>query len=367
MSAPSDATTPAPAARSWPLSHAIEILRIGTGIVWLINLVFIVDPANRYWSSFSTTARSFAPTTVGGPGLADYVSAHPLFFSWAIALVTGYLAFSLILGLTTRLACFVGGFFSAMLLATQFGSTFLFPGGTDIGAHPLYILIYGVLVVGGGGTSYSVDRWMRAHLPAQPIRRLVRAPSHVPWSAAASTNTVLAYFVAAIVVSLGIGFGLVVALPASSGPAPPAAGTQPVAYLNLSIVLNATNGWPQYVPANFSVPVGLVVFTITDHDSPMNWSGCPCSVRGTVTGTETVNGSTVGMVPSSNVAHTFNIPDLGVQVLSPGGSVVQFEVDFTHAASYAWMCMAPCGAGANPYTTPPMGTPGYMTGTLTVG
>ncbi|EQD42379.1 hypothetical protein B1B_14079, partial [mine drainage metagenome] len=110
-----------------------------------------------------------------------------------------------------------------------------------------------------------------------------------------------------------------------------------------------------------------VVFTITDRDAPMNWSGCPCSVGGTLGGIEYINGTSVGRVPSSNVAHTFNIPDLGVQVLSPGQSVVQFTVDFTHAGTFAWMCMAPCGAGADPYTSPPMGTPGYMTGTLTVG
>jgi uncharacterized membrane protein YphA (DoxX/SURF4 family) len=359
---------PSPRAdRGWNNPPVIEVLRIGAGVVWLINLVFIVDPQNQYWSSFSRTAQSFAPTTVGGPGFAQYVAAHPLFFSWAIALMTVYLTVALLLGLTTRLACFAGAFFSAILIATQFGSTFLFPGGTDVGAHPLYLLIYAVLVVGGAGRALSVDLWVRRSLAK---RRAASPPAAVsiphPWATVVSTRSLVTYFVAGTLLSFGMGFGLLAAFPVHSGPPAGSPPAGPVYFVNLSIGVNPVNGWPQYTPANFSVPTGRVTFTITDHDAPMTWTGCPCPVSGTLGGVETINGTTTGIVPAANVAHSFNIPVGGVQVFSPGLSVVKFTVDFTRTGTLLWYCFVPCGVGADPYTSPPMGVAGYMTGTISV-
>ena len=136
-------------------------------------------------------------------------------------------------------------------------------------------------------------------------------------------------------------------------------------YLNLTVAINATTGAPQYVPANFTIPAGLVAVTIHDTDSPMNWSSCLCAVTGTVGGVAWWNGTPWHTVPSSNVAHTFSIPSLHLNVLSPGGgSTVFFQAVFP-AGTYTWYCMAPCGS--NQYTGFPMGTPGYMEGTVTVG
>lgn len=358
--------TPSKSNQSWGAGHAIDLLRIGVGLVWLVNLVFIVDPQNQYWASFSTTALGFAPTTVGGPGLAEYVAAHPLFFAWGIALVTGYLAVALILGVTTRIACFVGSFFSALLLATQFGTTFLFPGGTDVGAHPLYILVYAVLVVGGAGHSLSLDVWVRNVVAERRrVRSTITTPARSPWTTAISPRTLFTYFVVGTLMSLAIGFGLVVALPAVPA-ANPTEPSGPAVYVNLTVSINPLNGWPQFSPANFTVPAGWVVFTIVDKDAPMSWSECPCPVKGTSGGVELINGTSVGRVGAANVAHTFNIPALGLQVLSPGQSVVQFSLDVTQSGEYIWYCFAPCGTGADPYNTPPMDVPGYMTGTMTV-
>ena len=144
-------------------SRAIEILRILIGVVWLVNLLFILVPANNYWSTFGSAAQSYGPTSLGGSGFANYVAANPTFFAWLIALATAYLAIALILGVTTRLALLVGSAASIIFLATQFGSTFAFPGGTDVGAHPLYLVIYVTLWIGGAGRSLSVDSllWKR--------------------------------------------------------------------------------------------------------------------------------------------------------------------------------------------------------------
>jgi len=350
-------------------SITIELLRIGVGLVWALNFIFIVAPGNNFFGGFGQIALSFAPTSLGGPALAQFVATNATFFSWLVAIVTGYLAFGFILGLTTRWVCLVGGIFSAVLLGTQIGSTFVFPGGTDVGEHPLYLLIYVVLVFGGAGQAYSVDHWIagawarrRAAVSARP-----RPSPGGFWAGSLNVQFFAVYFVAGIIIAFGIGAGLMLALPPSS---PTPTGPTTTSYENLSISINnssgPSNGWPQYTLSNFTVPTGRVVFTITDNDSPTNWSSCPCVVTGTGGSVESINGTPTHIVSSANVAHTFNIPSLGLSIYSPGQSVVQFTVDLLGPGTFQWFCMAPCGAGGNPYSTPPMGTPGFMTGTMTV-
>ena len=171
-------------------------------------------------------------------------------------------------------------------------------------------------------------------------------------------------------VAAGLALGVVLlvvawaAVSASANTSPPSTPPAGPAHMYLTVQINPLTGWPQFSPANFTVPVGEVVFTIVDYDSPMNWVGCTCNVSGTVGGTETVNGTSMPAVPSSNVAHTFAIPSLHVNVLSPGMSTVTFTIDLTHGGTFTWYCQTPCGT--NGYTGGPMSTPGYMTGTMSV-
>ena len=130
------------------------------GVVWAANLLFILLPAAEYWQTFVAVASSYGPTSLGGPGLADYVAANSVFFSWLIAIATAYLAVAFRLGITTRLACVVGFAASVVFLLTQRTATFTFPGGTDVGAHPLYLVIYVALFVGGAGRYWSLDTWI---------------------------------------------------------------------------------------------------------------------------------------------------------------------------------------------------------------
>ncbi len=102
-------------------SFAIEILRIGVGIVWAMNFVFIVAPANDFFGNFGQVVLSLGPTSIGGSGLEQFVAAHAPFFAWLVAVVTGYLAVAFILGLTTRWACIIGGVFSACSSALRSG------------------------------------------------------------------------------------------------------------------------------------------------------------------------------------------------------------------------------------------------------
>jgi hypothetical protein len=123
-------------------------LRLAIGIVWALNLIFVVDPANRFFSGFASTADGFAGQSIGGALLPRLAAAHPAFFAVLIAGVTAYLAVAFLLGITVRLACGLGIAFAAVLLITQFGGTFAIPGGTDVGPMPLYLGIYGALLWG---------------------------------------------------------------------------------------------------------------------------------------------------------------------------------------------------------------------------
>ena len=160
--------SPAPERPGGRAGLAVEVLRIGLGLVWAANLVFIVDPANQFFPTFSNTAASYAPTTLGGPGLAQFAATHGAVFSVLIAVVTAYLAFAFITGTTTRWACVVGFVLSGFFLVTQWGSTFSFPGGTDVGPHPLYMLLAVGLLLAPAGRSWALDPYLLHHLGTRP-------------------------------------------------------------------------------------------------------------------------------------------------------------------------------------------------------
>jgi uncharacterized membrane protein YphA (DoxX/SURF4 family) len=157
---------------------AIDLLRVGVGLVWVLNQIFIVDPANQFFLTFRETALSFAPTSLGGPSVANFVAANSTIFAWMTALLTAYLAVAFVLGVTTRLACIVGAAASILLLATQSLSTFQLPGGTDVGPHPLYLLIYLILFTGGAGKYLAVDHWVWAtgHARFSRLSRWLTSP-----------------------------------------------------------------------------------------------------------------------------------------------------------------------------------------------
>ena len=176
-----------------------------------------------------------------------------------------------------------------------------------------------------------------------------------------SYNNAVALGAVAIVIVAALA-GLAVANYAQ-GSGSPSPG--PITYLNLTIAVNETYGVPQYSPANFTVHSGVVMVTITDHDVPASWEQCSCEVSGTVGGTESLNGTPVSYVSPANVAHTFSIAPLDINVLSPGQSVVSFELSLSQTGSFRWLCLAPCGNGPGGWGFP-MYTPGFMEGTMTV-
>ncbi len=168
-----------PQERAW---RGLDVLRILLGVIWGTNLLFILLPSADYWGSFAGVASSYGPTTLGGPGFANYVAANPVVFAWLIASATAYLAVSFLLGFTTRLACAVGFVASVAFLLTQWTTTFAFPGGTDVGAHPLYMACYVALFAGGAGRFWALDAWIWRTGRARAVRiaRWIATPYEPP-------------------------------------------------------------------------------------------------------------------------------------------------------------------------------------------
>ena len=131
-------------------------------------------------------------------------------------------------------------------------------------------------------------------------------------------------------------------------------------------------GWPEFEPADFTLPANAdVTMTITSFDDgaaapPAEYG----NVQGTAGGAETVNGRTVTKVPVANVAHTFTITDLKLNVPIPVAAsaqkpaVVTFSFHTPKSGVYTWQCYAPCGSGSDGWGGP-MVTDGYMTGKVT--
>jgi hypothetical protein len=137
----------------------ITVLRVGLGIIWSLNLLYILDPANQFFPTFTRTASSFGSSTLGGPSLPSFVARFPLPFELLIAGSTAYLAVALTAGITTRLACLVGAVFNVVLLLTQFATITTFPGSTDVGPQPLYLVMYLAVFLGSPTGDFSWTRW----------------------------------------------------------------------------------------------------------------------------------------------------------------------------------------------------------------
>ena len=140
------------------------------------------------------------------------------------------------------------------------------------------------------------------------------------------------------------------------------------------------SGWPEIVgSANIDLPANAtVVLTIYSFDTgsaPLA-KGLPYDkVSGTVGGTETVDGKTVTSVANADLAHTFTVPGLDLNLAIPvatsskGGeitpAVVTASFHLAKKGSFTWQCYAPCGSGKGGMGGP-MATPGYMTGKVNV-
>jgi hypothetical protein len=115
------------------------------------------------------------------------------------------------------------------------------------------------------------------------------------------------------------------------------------------------------------------------------WAG----VTGTTSGTATLNGKTGSVFPpdvGNGIAHTFNVPDLGINVPLYGVSATSNNLcsaapcstSFDHntvtfsfrtppgPGDYRWQCFVPCGLSFLYGNGGPMSQVGFMSGFLKV-
>lgn len=134
--------------------------------------------------------------------------------------------------------------------------------------------------------------------------------------------------------------------------------------------------WPAFVAStSLSVPANTVV-TVTIRnfdlgDAALTPNSPLARVTGTVGGVASVDGVTYTALDPAKVAHTFTIPQLGINVPIPGDApdnasylTVTFSFRTHGAGSYLFQCLAPCGTGNGYYG--PMQSMAYMRGTLTI-
>lgn len=153
---------------------------------------------------------------------------------------------------------------------------------------------------------------------------------------------------------------------------------------------NSTIAQPQFfvmsakglTPAgNISLPANTPIqLTIVSYDSATPGSTAKMGlVNGTEKGTVyMINGSTamgtdpnqrwgknVTAVPGSQLAHTFTLPQLGINIPVVGGDTQIAYLYLTKTGTFQWFCLTPCGFGADGMGGA-MSKPGWMSGQVTV-
>jgi hypothetical protein len=134
--------------------------------------------------------------------------------------------------------------------------------------------------------------------------------------------------------------------------------------------------WPAYLASTpLSVPAHTII-TVTIRNFDLGDAalvdGSPLAkVQGTVGGAASFDGHPYTALDAPKVAHTFTIPQLGLNVPIPGDApdnasylTVTFSFRTGRAGTYTFECFAPCGTG-NGFGGP-MASMAYMKGILTV-
>lgn len=117
------------------------------------------------------------------------------------------------------------------------------------------------------------------------------------------------------------------------------------------------DGWPAMAPADIHVKAGaVVVVTIKEYDDMVTALPRLSPFLKVMGGTEAVNGKRVTSVGNDEIAHTFTIPSLGINVPLPiagmddsmGSMGGPTTIRFTFRApatpgTYRWLCVTPCG------------------------
>ena len=202
---------------------------------------------------------------------------------------------------------------------------------------------------------------------------------------------------AVVIGALGMYFGTQINSAATSLPQANAASTSAQSgTFRLTLLEIMDTGWnsslaqPQFsvVEANGTqssahiyLPVHtLIQLTIISYDTPTAGStDQEGKVTGTVGGTVyLVNGTSasgmdvsqhwgknVTSVPGAMLAHTFSVPQLGLNIPGVGGDLEIAYLNISQTGTFQWLCYTPCGFGPTGMQGA-MAQPGWMEGQVTV-
>jgi len=159
----------------------------------------------------------------------------------------------------------------------------------------------------------------------------------------------------------------------------PTAVSQPEKHVQVaeSIIINQpgyTSDWPAYAPNKIVLPANsMVTITITDNDASASAlpKDSPYATASGIIGSVKANGISYTSLKNTQVAHTFTIQQLGINVpllaTVKSGDVnkVTFTIRTGAPGMYMYSCLSPCGSGDSGYEGP-MVTMRYMQGMITV-
>jgi hypothetical protein len=136
-------------------------------------------------------------------------------------------------------------------------------------------------------------------------------------------------------------------------------------------------GYAGYTPSNaLSLPAhSRATITIRNFDldaTPLPIDSPYTRVAGTVGGVAYADGAPYSLLDRTQIAHTFTVPDLGLNVPIPSRAthgrsytVVTFSFFTGAPGTHQWQCHDPCGDGVDGLGGP-MADVDYMRGTLTI-
>lgn len=132
-------------------------------------------------------------------------------------------------------------------------------------------------------------------------------------------------------------------------------------------------GGPEFSPSNISLPANaLVRMIITNYDNGASPAPGHTRIAGVAGGAIRVDGKAVRRVAAADIAHTFTIEALGLNVpieAAPAGGKVVVSFEFrTHGPGlYEWQCFALCGNDIAGWGYPMTGSSDMMQGRVFVG
>jgi len=111
--------------------------------------------------------------------------------------------------------------------------------------------------------------------------------------------------------------------------------------------------WPAMAPSDLKFAKGdNVVLTIKEYDDAPTALPAGSAYNTVAGGTMAVDGVATTTVSNTDIAHTFSIPELGINIpltKAPDGkfstTVFTFKVD--KSGAYTWRCLTPCGGDPN--------------------